>query len=55
MIADNIWDMLMGKGGKLPGELAPEIVKLAQENGKTEFSDNPQSLYPMHLINSVRK
>jgi len=46
MIADNIWDMLMGKGGKLPGELAPEIVKLAQENGKTEFSDNPQSLYP---------
>lgn len=46
MIADNIWDMLMGKGGKLPGKLAPEIVKLAQENGKTEFSDNPQSLYP---------
>lgn len=46
MIADNIWDMLMGKGGKLPGKLAPEIVKLAQESGKTEFSDNPQSLYP---------
>ncbi|MBN1924999.1 MAG: oxaloacetate decarboxylase [Prolixibacteraceae bacterium] len=46
MIADNIWDMLMGKGGKLPGELAPEIVALAKENGKEAFTENPQSLYP---------
>lgn len=49
MIADNIWDMLMGKGGRLPGELAPELVKLATENGKKEFTDNPQSLYPNAL------
>ena len=27
MIADDIWDMLLGKAGKLPGELAPEIVE----------------------------
>lgn len=46
MIADNIWDMLMGKGGNLPGELAPEILKLAKENGKETFTENPQSLYP---------
>ena len=46
MIADNIWDMLMGKGGKLPGELAPELKALAVENGKEEFTDTPQSLYP---------
>ena len=46
MIADNIWDMLMGKGGKLPGTLAPELKKLAVENSKTEFTENPQSLYP---------
>lgn len=45
MIADNIWDMLMGKGGKLPGKLAPELQKLADENGKTVFTDNPQTLY----------
>ncbi|MDA3929345.1 MAG: oxaloacetate decarboxylase [Prolixibacteraceae bacterium] len=45
MIADNIWDMLMGKGGNLPGPLAPELQKLAKENGKEKFTDNPQSLY----------
>ena len=46
MIADNIWDMLMGKGGKLPGELAPEIKALAKEQGREEFTAHPQSLYP---------
>lgn len=46
MIADNIWDMLMGKGGKLPGKLAPELTALAKQNGKVQFTDNPQSLYP---------
>ncbi|MDX9880874.1 MAG: biotin/lipoyl-containing protein [Prolixibacteraceae bacterium] len=46
MIADNIWDMLMGKGGKLPGELHPEIKAMAKANGKEEFTDNPQTLYP---------
>lgn len=46
MIADDIWDMLMGKGGKLPGKLSAEILTLAKENGKVLFTDNPQSLYP---------
>jgi pyruvate carboxylase subunit B len=46
MIADNIWDMLMGKGGKLPGDLAPELKALANELGKKEFTAHPQSLYP---------
>ncbi|HKJ43134.1 MAG TPA: biotin/lipoyl-containing protein [Sunxiuqinia sp.] len=54
MIADNIWDMLMGRGGRLPGELAPELKKLAKENGKVEFTDNPQSLYP-DALDSFRK
>lgn len=46
MIADNIWDMLMGKGGKLPGKLHPELKALADANGKVEFTANPQTLYP---------
>ncbi|MGE4585830.1 MAG: biotin/lipoyl-containing protein [Mangrovibacterium sp.] len=46
MIADNIWDMLMGKGGKLPGELAPELKALAGKQGREEFTAHPQSLYP---------
>ena len=46
MIADNIWDMLMGKGGNLPGKLAPELQKMANEQGKVVFTANPQTLYP---------
>ena len=49
MIADNIWDMLIGKGGKLPGELSPEIIKLAKEAGKEFYTGNPQDLYPDNL------
>lgn len=44
MIADDIWDMLMGKGGNLPGELHPDILKLAKEAGKQQFTAHPQSL-----------
>ncbi|MGF7139639.1 biotin/lipoyl-containing protein [Roseimarinus sediminis] len=51
MIADNIWDMLMGKAGKLPGTIAPEIQKLADEQGREPFTANPQSLFPDALDN----
>jgi pyruvate carboxylase subunit B len=49
MIADNIWDMIIGKSGKLPGELAPEIVELAKAGGKEFFTGVPQELYPDNL------
>ncbi|MGD9931938.1 MAG: biotin/lipoyl-containing protein [Mangrovibacterium sp.] len=54
MIADNIWDMLMGKGGKLPGELSPELKALAKKHGKEEFTANPQTLYP-DALDTFRK
>ena len=34
MIADDIWDMLLGKAGKLPGTLAPEIIEKAEREGR---------------------
>ena len=46
MIDDNTWDMLLGKAGKLPGTLAPEIVALAEKGGREFFTGNPQDLYP---------
>ncbi|WP_167612019.1 biotin/lipoyl-containing protein [Maribellus sediminis] len=49
MIADNIWDMIIGKSGKLPGELAPEIIELAKSNGKEFYTGVPQDLYPDSL------
>ncbi|NJN25575.1 MAG: oxaloacetate decarboxylase [Cyclobacteriaceae bacterium] len=49
MIDDNTWDMLLGNAGRLPGELAPEIVKMAKDQGKEFFTGHPQSLYPDNL------
>ena len=49
MIADDIWDMILGKAGKLPGELAPEIVEKAEREGRKFFTGNPQDNYPNAL------
>ncbi|MDD3189614.1 MAG: oxaloacetate decarboxylase, partial [Fermentimonas sp.] len=49
MIADNVWDMIIGKTGKLPGEPAPEIVEMAKEKGLEFYTGNPQDLYPDQL------
>ncbi len=49
MVADTIWDMILGKSGKLPGELAPEIIKLAKDQGKEFFTGVPQDMYPDKL------
>ena len=46
MIADDIWDMILGKAGKLPGDLAPEIVEKAAREGRKFFTGNPQDNYP---------
>ncbi len=49
MIADNIWDMILGKSGKLPGELSPDLINLAKEQGREFYTGNPQDLYPDNL------
>ena len=46
MIADDIWDMILGKAGKLPGELASEIIEKAEREGRKFFTGNPQDNYP---------
>ncbi len=49
MIADDIWDMILGKAGQLPGKLAPEIVEKAEREGRQFFTGNPQDNYPDQL------
>ena len=49
MIDDNTWDMMLGKAGKLPGELNKEIIDLARELGKDFYDGRPQDLYPDDL------
>jgi pyruvate carboxylase subunit B len=46
---DNMWGMILGKSGKLPGELAPEIKELAKKQGREFTEADPQSFYPDKL------
>ncbi len=49
MMDDAMWGMILGKSGKVPGKIAPELKKLAKEKGK-EFTDiDPHTLYPNAL------
>ena len=49
MMDDSIWGMILGKSGKLPGEVAPELVELAKEKGYEFTTADPQSNYPDDL------
>ncbi|MDR2359345.1 MAG: oxaloacetate decarboxylase [Prevotellaceae bacterium] len=40
------WNMILGKMGKLPGELSPEIVELAKQNNMEFYTGDPQTPYP---------
>ena len=39
-------NMILGKTGKLPGDLAPEILQLVKDNGWEFYTGNPQDAYP---------
>jgi len=54
MIDPNTWDMLLGRAGKLPGPLAPELIELAKSEGKEFYEGNPQDNYP-DALDSYRK
>ncbi len=46
MMDDNVWNMLLGRAGKLPGPVAPEIMNLAKEQDRDFYEGNPQDAYP---------
>ena len=55
MMDNSIWGMILGKSGRLPGEVAPEIKALAKEKG-FEFTDaDPQSYYPDELDRFIKE
>ena len=54
MMDDAMWGMILGKSGKVPGTIAPELVELAKAKGK-EFTDtDPHTLYP-NALDDFRK
>ena len=42
-------NMILGKTGKLPGELAPEIKEIVKQKGLEFYDGNPQDAFPNEL------
>ncbi len=49
------WNMILGRAGKLPGPLAPEIVELAKKNNYEFYEGNPQDAYPDALPEYIKE
>ena len=49
------WSMILGRAGKLPGPLAPEIVELAKQSGQEFYTGNPQDFYPDALPDYIKE
>ena len=50
-----MWGMILGKSGRLPGELAPEIIQLAKEKNLEFYTGDPQALYPDELPRFIKE
>lgn len=49
MIDKDTWNMILGRMGRLPGPLAPEIIELARQKGLEFYTGKPQSEFPDEL------
>ena len=49
MMDDSMWGMILGKSGKIPGTIAPELVALAKEKGLEFTEADPHTLLPNSL------
>ena len=52
---ESMWGMILGKSGKLPGDVAPEIIELAKEKGYEFTTTDPQSFYPDALDKYIKE
>lgn len=49
MMDESMWGMILGKSGKIPGTIDPELIELAKKQGR-EFTDaDPHTLIPNAL------
>ena len=49
MIADTIWDMILGKAGQLPGPVDKVFEEMAKAEGREFLTSDPQDNYPDNL------
>ncbi|WP_422360449.1 biotin/lipoyl-containing protein [Reichenbachiella sp.] len=54
LLDDNTWDMMLGKSGRLPGEVSEDLKKLAVEQGREFFEGDPSDLVP-DCLDELRK
>ncbi|MBQ0123563.1 MAG: oxaloacetate decarboxylase [Bacteroidales bacterium] len=47
-------NMIIGKAGKLPGELAPEIIQIVKDKGLEFYTGNPQDAFPDELPKFIK-
>lgn len=55
MMDDAMWGMILGKSGKVPGTIAPELIALAKEKGKEFVDIDPRTLYPNALDDFIKE
>ena len=46
MMDDSMWGMILGKSGKIPGEINPELIELANKQGRKFTTADPHTLIP---------
>lgn len=54
LLDDNTWDMMLGKSGRLPGQVSDELKDLAKEQGREFFEGDPADLVP-DCLEDLRK
>lgn len=54
MMDDSMWGMILGKSGKVPGTIDPELVALAEKQGRQFTTDDPHTLIP-NALDDFRK
>lgn len=54
MMDDSMWGMILGKSGKVPGTIAPELVELAKAQGR-EFTDADPHTLLKNALDDFRK
>ena len=55
MMDDSMWGMILGKSGKIPGTIDPELVELAKKQGR-EFTDaDPHTLLENALPGFIKE
>ena len=54
MMDDAMWGMILGKSGKIPGTIDPELVELAKKQGREFTTADPHTLIP-NALDDFRK